>query len=686
MDDGSTDDSGDTSTGQIAPGAVIEAAHALVLAEAPIDFDTLAERLAAMFTPAGADGDTIDDVYERVSDIVTDECDRVFGTLTTRRDGTFVSLPALFGPDTVATFRLGSEEKATGVLRPAIDLAPVGFRREVRWQGEPVRVAAEGVVEATWTGPSGWLDGFEVGTVVAVRVAEDGELSLTEVDEPGLDDDLVAEVDRAFTALDTGMVVVGIDLAVEMAVADPTTFEQPHRPLSELATDAGLEIRGAVMARDTVALDRWDQVVGSFDDDILPISSGARAAVRLLRRVVLLEDPPRDELRTAARLLADPEVAVVSLHRVFAIDGELIDAIDGFLERLLGAASRGDEQAMAHWLAGMVAEHRGDIDTAIHHFDAGHRADRAAPPLAERLAWYRFQQGDLDAAARLWAISGSAEASSTSPELRAIDRLAQRQAMRSQGPTTPPGRNEPCWCGSGRKYKHCHLDAPAEAAPLADRMELLYTKAATYLLRSAAEGRAMGMHLAEVLFGEAPTGGHDHDGHDHGGHDEFDNAEFERRLDESEDPLVVDLVLHEGGVFAQWLATWSSNLPADEREMAESWAGTVRTLLEVLELRPGVGLRVRDRRSGSELDVNDVRASTVLAEGDIVCTRLVTAGDQQRLLPGTFNVPAERCDEVLAALITDDAFMLANVVRAARDEETGDDDPGVAATPDGAGD
>ena len=22
-----------------------------------------------------------------------------------------------------------------------------------------------------------------------------------------------------------------------------------------------------------------------------------------------------------------------------------------------------------------------------------------------------------------------------------------------------PGRNEPCWCGSGQKYKRCHLDA-----------------------------------------------------------------------------------------------------------------------------------------------------------------------------------------------------------------------------------
>ena len=28
-----------------------------------------------------------------------------------------------------------------------------------------------------------------------------------------------------------------------------------------------------------------------------------------------------------------------------------------------------------------------------------------------------------------------------------------------------PGRNDPCWCGSGQKYKKCHLDEDARAAP-----------------------------------------------------------------------------------------------------------------------------------------------------------------------------------------------------------------------------
>lgn len=34
-----------------------------------------------------------------------------------------------------------------------------------------------------------------------------------------------------------------------------------------------------------------------------------------------------------------------------------------------------------------------------------------------------------------------------------------------------PGRNDPCWCGSGKKYKKCHMAADQsdsrDGAPLA---------------------------------------------------------------------------------------------------------------------------------------------------------------------------------------------------------------------------
>lgn len=32
---------------------------------------------------------------------------------------------------------------------------------------------------------------------------------------------------------------------------------------------------------------------------------------------------------------------------------------------------------------------------------------------------------------------------------------------RAVGTPTRTGRNDPCWCGSGKKFKHCHLGKPA---------------------------------------------------------------------------------------------------------------------------------------------------------------------------------------------------------------------------------
>ena len=35
-----------------------------------------------------------------------------------------------------------------------------------------------------------------------------------------------------------------------------------------------------------------------------------------------------------------------------------------------------------------------------------------------------------------------------------------------------PGRNEPCWCGSGKKYKKCHLTADRNAVQAGQHMPL----------------------------------------------------------------------------------------------------------------------------------------------------------------------------------------------------------------------
>ena len=50
-----------------------------------------------------------------------------------------------------------------------------------------------------------------------------------------------------------------------------------------------------------------------------------------------------------------------------------------------------------------------------------------------------------------------------------FDGEAESGEMNRPTPSTPmrlapvPGRNDPCWCGSGKKYKKCHLDSDVQA-------------------------------------------------------------------------------------------------------------------------------------------------------------------------------------------------------------------------------
>jgi uncharacterized protein YecA (UPF0149 family) len=46
---------------------------------------------------------------------------------------------------------------------------------------------------------------------------------------------------------------------------------------------------------------------------------------------------------------------------------------------------------------------------------------------------------------------------------RVVD-ILKRSNVNETAPEIQPGRNEPCWCGSGKKYKKCHLHTEEKAA------------------------------------------------------------------------------------------------------------------------------------------------------------------------------------------------------------------------------
>jgi hypothetical protein len=60
------------------------------------------------------------------------------------------------------------------------------------------------------------------------------------------------------------------------------------------------------------------------------------------------------------------------------------------------------------------------------------------------------------------------------------DELVQLLENFQPAPRPGLGRKEPCWCGSGRKYKVCHMHR--EQLPLAERAAWLYQKAGADLV------------------------------------------------------------------------------------------------------------------------------------------------------------------------------------------------------------
>lgn len=72
------------------------------------------------------------------------------------------------------------------------------------------------------------------------------------------------------------------------------------------------------------------------------------------------------------------------------------------------------------------------------------------------ITWYQSNQ---DSEAQLGAIHAQTEASQTQTE--ELQRIYDAIVNQGQGPTGSQsaiklGRNEPCWCGSGKKFKRCH--------------------------------------------------------------------------------------------------------------------------------------------------------------------------------------------------------------------------------------
>lgn len=345
----------------------------------------------------------------------------------------------------------------------------------------------------------------------------------------------------------------------------------------------------------------------------------ASAVMAFSALVSVIERSPAHErehaVQAVASSLSEPLAALAGPNAAKAALGEAFATLHASPEALQLAASvlreRGPRRIApaAHWLAGKAAELDGLTNEAERHYERAMTVDPNWEPALEDLARYASDRRD---ASQALSLLNRTAAGPTEPM---YEMLQQFVAVNRPG----LGRNDRCWCGSGRKYKVCHLGKAEHS--LDDRARWLYQKAG--LLAQGIEWRPIIMSLAQI------RAAHDDDPHP-----------LIRALD---DGLVLDVTMFECGVFEAFLQRRGDLLPADELLLAQQWLLAERSVHEVVAVRPGEGMTLRNARTGDRNEVSEHTASRQLRASDFFCARVVSAGSTTQIFGGIEPIaPAQR--------------------------------------------
>lgn len=561
----------------------------------------------------------------------------------------------------VFTHRLTEAEIAVGALTVGFDLGP--FRRldivslDDGTELEPFSVERH---HLAWSGPAGWLDRFEVGDLLActAEIEDDHDpfgpatatISITIVDDPELDEVLVANMRARYdeAVAEPGLPVGGDDLGWLTLFHHPGVFARPQRPLGELAAAGGLEARTGRVAHDESIWrnELFQQRYHHMASDV-PVQAWRHI---LSRAIHVLDDPDAtvDEVRSVLDECAEPETLDVLADVFF---DRILDPEDEFergradapgrlfelVDRATTLARKPREIATAQYLAAVLAERCGDPEKAEQHLKRADQAQQRVGPVVERLGWYRFDRGDARGAMRWWRMLAQLPEGAETLE-PFLDPKPKADKV---------GRNDPCWCGSGRKFKKCHQGS-SELPALPDRIGWLCRKAIIWLEHGTTDVRTTVIELAGVCA----TGDPDFLASDL----DDDSTLMTAIADAFEEPIVFDAALHEDGLFSLFLRDRGALLPEDEQLLAASWLTIDRSVFEVTEVDPGVGLTVRDLISGETIEVVEQTASKQLEGGELLCARIVPDGVSHQIVGGVFDVRAgeeaavmELCEEGSAA-------------------------------------
>lgn len=452
------------------------------------------------------------------------------------------------------------------------------------------------------TGPTGWLSHLSPGDLVTCR-AEGGFLHIEKVPDSNemtgpspltLTDRQREGLDRALdeyrhgdpVPVDIGQLALHglLDGWLDLG-SDPSDHPVPFGDLLEAA---GLELDGHQAADP----DQWD---------------GYRRITTLITRTVAHHHHGSDHLPVITAVIdeydrwrsdrSEPPAAAPfkRLHRdpeaVFCLEDELLrsswghrDDLRAFLDAVELPAGR---SAAAVWsLRAAAAEACGDIDAFVAATDSALAVDPMWMPAVECRYRAESNRGHVSEALRLLSVVRTADDAELT-NLRALDRELHPSV----------GRNEPCPCGSGRKFKQCHLGR-TEMTPV--------TRAWWLLVRAREHQEQFGDPHLDLALGEG-----------------------ERSTMDFAADQISEAGLFAGGGLAAWLATYRPLLDPADVALAEDFLARQRPGVYRVEEIAGDQMTLSAWNHPDDGLINAVlrRGSYDLDVGDLVWLRLLPVGD-----------------------------------------------------------
>lgn len=515
------------------------------------------------------------------------------------------------------THRLAQEEKTLGRLRQFPDFA--GFWLQLQEPAERQGATHYSLLDdefVQWvvsTDPE-WLAPFAAGELIQVT-RRDEALVVSGCEDPGegeAERQAIAELHRRFVEdKESGDAE---DFMLHLLAGDPELFRSPQPPLGEIFVACRIPVIGAQIEGLNSHLD--DHFVAMLSD-MHDFDRCCQQALRAVKSAFAYWRVPElrgeVDISAAARNMAHGQVAEAFTDLFLETSMTREPAFREFAEAL--AKVKGDRAAAGMYLLGCIHDVSLDPERARAGFSMAHMRDPGYTPAIEALAELAAARGDAAEARGLWGRSASVAAKD---EAEALDQLLGAEVPKV-------GRNDPCPCGSGRKYKVCHEGMRATLTP--DQRHSWLMRKIAYFPQRAGNGIRLATEMAHL--------------------DQLIDPEHEG---EFSDALYLDLIAWDDRNLSAFYARRGPILPPEDAATARALAESRRDLWEVVAADPGRLLSLRNVRSGEEVQVEEGHGAVDYPAGSRLLARVVELAVGTSLYGVVYRVPEEEVERVLAML------------------------------------